>query len=163
MTTTLKRCQYLDGFILVGPAKNVVSMPAAAVSIARGDMLQDDGNGYITNASITAFASDKVMYVAIEPCDNSGGSVGDLNVLCVPISDSSNEWWVPVGTGSVIARTDVGTMVDLYDEDSIDVDTAVTNVGYCFCIEGFDAGTAAVAANTYGYARGRFQILGETT
>lgn len=163
MTETLKRCQYNDGFTLVGPARNVISMPAAAVSIAKGDLLKDDTNGYLTNASITTFVDVGLAhYVAIEPCDNSAGSSGDLNVLCVSCSDSSNQFWAKVEDQSVIARSDVGTIVDCQTEDGIDVDAAVTkDLG--FLIEGFDAGTAAVAANTYGYALGRFYTPGETT
>ena len=163
MTTTLKRLQYMDGFQLVGPAKNVVSMPAAAVAIAKGDLLMDDGNGYITNAGITTLADHRNVYVAIEPCANLGGNVGDLNVLCVSIADSTNEFWAPVEANAEIGRTAVGTLADVNSEDGITIASDVTNSNNAFLIEGFDAGAAAVAANTYGYARGRFVTLGETT
>lgn len=168
MTETLKRCQYVPGFIPVGPAQNVVSMPAAAVSIARGDILKDDTYGYLTNASITAFAAETAWYVAIEPCDNSGGSSGDLNVLCILVNGCQMQFWVPVEDQSLIARGDVGTIVDLQSEDGIDVDAAVTNKGIGFLIEGFDASTGvsthpAYATYPNGFALGRFIILGETT
>lgn len=163
MTKTIEAIPRPAGFMLIGPAKSVLSMPAAAVSIAKGDLLKDDTNGYVTNASITTFDDTGLMhYVAIEPCDNSAGSSGDLNVLCVSCNDSTNEYWVPVEDGTVIARGDVGTIVDCQTEDGIDVDNAAAkDLG--FLIEGFDASTAAVAINTYGYARGRFVIPGETT
>jgi len=153
----------MDGFQLVGPAKNVVAMPAAAVAIAKGDLLMDDGNGYITNAGITTLADHRNLYVAIEPCANSAGSVGDLDVLCVSIADSTNEYWVPVENDGVIERTDVGTLADANSEDGITVAADVTNTNNAFLIEGYDISTAAIAANTYGYARGRFVPLGETT
>lgn len=163
MTTTLQRCQYLDGFIPVGPVANVVSMPAAAVNIARGDLLMDDGNGYITNASITTLADHRNVYVAMEPCDNSSGSVGDLDVLCVTIADSTVEYWVPVEANAEIGRTAVGTLADANSEDGITIASDVTNVNNAFLIEGYDASSAATSANTYGYAKGRFVPLGETT
>jgi len=163
MTTTLKRCQYIPGFILVGPAKSVASISAASVDIEKGDLLMDDGNGYITNAGISTLADHRNVYVAIEPCSNSGGSVGDLDVLCVSIADSTNEFWVPVEEDGVIERTDVGTLADVNSEDGITVASDVTNTNNAFLIEGYDAGTEAVAANTYGYAKGRFVPLGETT
>jgi len=163
MTETLKRCQYNAGFTLIGPAKGVVSMPLDNVSVARGDIMKDNGSGFLTNASITGFTAETAFYVAIEDCDNSAGADGDLNILCVLANDITNEWWVPVEDQSLITRDDVGTIVDLQSEDGIDVDAAVTNTGIGFLIEGFDAGAAAVSANTYGYARGRFIILGETT
>lgn len=165
MTTTLQRCQFLDGFIPRTAIANndIVSMPAAAVAITRGDILKDDGSGFLTNASITTFTAETAFYVATEDCANSGGDAGDLDVLCVLANGNRTQFWAPVEDQSVIAQTDVGTIVDLQSEDGIDVDTAVTNTGIGFLIEGFDAGAAAVAANTYGYALGRFIILGETT
>jgi hypothetical protein len=162
MTTTLQRCQYLDGFIPIGPVDNIVSMSLAAVSVTRGDLLIDDGDGYLTNASITGFSAETAYYVAMETVDNSGGSVGDLDILCVYANGANIEFWAAV-EDELIVRTDVGTIVDANSEDGVKVGTAVTNTGIGFLITGFDAGTAAVAANTYGYAKGRFHILGETS
>ena len=155
---------YVAGFRLDGPVDaNVISMPAAIVNIAKGDILKDDGAGYVTNASITTFAAATAFYVAIEDVDNSGGSLGTLSVLCVLANDPRNRWVVQVEDQNVLAQTDVGTIVDLQSEDGIDADAAVTNKGIGFLIEEIDISAAAIAANTYGYAKGRFIILGEAT
>lgn len=147
--------RYMDGFQLVGPAYSVSAMAAAAVSIAKGDLLIDNGSGYLTNAGITAFAGAITYYVAIEPCDNSAGTAGDLDVLCVPAWDSRNQFWAPNESSTVAARTDVGEIVDLESEDGIDVtDTSIAGMG--FAIEDIDISAAAVAAETGGYVKGRF-------
>jgi len=153
----------MDGFQLVGPAKSVASISAAAVDIAKGDLLMDDGNGYLTNAGISTLADHRNLYVAIEPCANSGGSVGDLDVLCVTIADSTNEFWAPVEENAVMSRTSVGILADVNSEDGIAITNDVTNTNNAFLIEGYDISAAAIAVNTYGYVRGRFVPLGETT
>ena len=154
---------YAAGFRLDGPVQSgdVSSMLAAAVNIAKGDMLVDDGSGFLTNAGITAFV-DGAMYIAIEDCSNSGGAAGDLSVLCIPINLSKNSWWARNESATVAAATDRGEVVDLESEDGIDV-TDVTLVAYGFMIEEIDISAAAVAACTGGYVRGRFIVVGETT
>ena len=145
------------------PNDSIVSMPLANVNVAKGDIMKDNGSGYLTNGSITTFTAETGWYVAIEDVDNSGGSAGDLNILCVLANDTRIRWIVQVEDQNVLAQTDVGTIVDLQSEDGIDADTAVTNTGIGFLIEEIDISAAAVAANTYGYAKGRFIILGETS
>lgn len=161
MTTSLKRCQYCDGFMLIGPATHTVCLDvAASISIAKGDILTDNGSGYLTNGSITAFVETSKYYVALEPCDNSSGSAGDLKVICVPCDIAENQFWVPNESATVAAQTDIGEIVDLESEDGIDVtDTTVKALG--FLIDGIDISTKAVAANTGGYVRGRFVVEGD--
>jgi len=154
---------YTTGFRLDGQAKDPISMPLAIVSVAKGDIMKDDGAGYLTNASITTFTAETAWYVAMEPVDNSGGALGDLSILCLLANDMTNRWVVPVEDQNVLLQTDVGTIVDLQSEDGIDADTAVTDTGIGFLIEEIDISTDSIAANTYGYAKGRFLVLGETT
>jgi hypothetical protein len=145
------------------PPDAIVSMPLAAVSVAKGDIMKDDGNGYLTNASITGFAAETAFYVAIEAVDNSGGSAGDLNILCVLANDPRIRW-IGINEGTVFAQTAVGTIIDINSEDGLKGGTAVTNTGIGFLIEEIDISTAALAASSSkGYAKGRFLILGETT
>jgi hypothetical protein len=155
---------YTPGFRLDGPVDcNVVSMPLAAVSVAKGDIMKDNGNGYLTNAGITGFAAETAFYVAIEAVDNSGGSAGDLDILCVLANDTRNRW-VGINEGTVFAQTAVGTIIDINSEDGLKGSTAVTNTGIGFLIEEIDISTAALAASSSkGFAKGRFIILGETT
>ncbi len=154
---------YTAGFRLDGEAKNPVCLPLATVSVAKGDIMKDNGSGYLTNASITTFTAETAWYVALETVDNSGGSAGDLKIICVLANDMTNRWIVPVEDQNVLAQTDVGTIVDLQSEDGIDADTAVTNTGIGFLIEEIDISAKAIVANTYGYAKGRFIVLGEIT
>ena len=154
---------YVDGFRLDGPVQYGAgrSMGAAAVNIARGDILVDNGSGYLTNASITAFV-DGAVYVALEPCNNSAGAAGDLNVIVASANDPTNVWWVPNESATVAAQTDVGEVVDLESEDGIDV-TDTTLVALGFAIEEIDISAAAIAAKAGGFVKGRFITVGETT
>ena len=151
-----RRRYQTDGFIpITFPPARVVRQ-AAAVNIVKGDALHDDGNGYATNA-VTAFASN-FLGVAAADCNNSAGAAGDLDVEIYPPTDQC-QYIVPVAENAVITRTIVGTYVDLENNDDVDISDNVTE-GWSFFIEEIDASTEAVAANTYGYAIGRFRVVG---
>ena len=152
MTTALVNTRYLNGFRLVSPAYcNIVSLPAAAVNIAKGECMFDNGAGFVTNVGV-AFAAT-FEGIALEPVDNSAGAAGDLNVLVVlPTSETS--FWVGNDSATVAAQTDVGEMVDLETNHSIDV-TDETLVSWGFRIEFVDISTAALSAKAGGWARGR--------
>ena len=135
----------------------LVWMPAAVVSIAKGDALHDDTNGYVTNAT-TAFAST-FRGVAAAAVDNSGGSSGDLDVPVIPV-EANVRYWVPNGSATVAAQTDVGEIVDLEAVNTIDV-TDVGVKGYGFKIDKIDVSTTAVGVNTGGYVRGVFVVEGD--
>ena len=147
---------YFGGFRLDGPVQpgDVSPMPAAAVNIRKGDFIIDNGAGYVTNASVTAVAAG-TGFVAIEDCDNSGGSNGTLSVLCIPVNLAKNKWWVPNESATVAAQTDVGEVVDLESEDGIDV-TDTTTTGYGFAIEEIDISAEAIVASAGGFVKGRF-------
>lgn len=150
---------YTAGFRCLDAICDAQSMPLAAVNVAKGDILVDNGSGYLTNASITAFVETNKYYVALEPVDNSGGSAGDLNILC-QYCDDKLKWVVPNESGTVAAQTDVGEVVDLESEDGIDVtDTTVKGMG--FLIEAIDISTAAIAAAAGGFVKGRFVVEGD--
>jgi len=150
---------YTDGFRLDNCVADAVSMPLAAVNVAKGDILVDNGSGYLTNTS-TAFVAANKYYIALEPVDNSGGSAGDLNILVQSCDDSTKRWIVPNESATVAAQTDVGEVVDLESNDGIDVtDTTVAGMG--FLIEEIDVSTAAVAAKTGGFVKGRFVVEGD--
>lgn len=148
-----------NGFIPITNPPSRVTRLAAAVNIVKGDALHDDGSGYATNATV-AFAGT-FLGIAAADIDNSGssGSVGDdLSVEIYPPTDDV-QYIVPVADNAVITRTIVGTYCDLQNNDDIDINDNPTE-GWAFFVEDIDAGTDAVAANTYGYAIGRFRMLG---
>lgn len=138
-----------SGFRCDGPleAGDVVYIDAAAVTIAKGDALHDDGSGKVTNA-VTAFAAT-FMGIAGADCA-SGGS-------CMVIRPNPKlAFWVPNASVTVAAATDVGESVDLEAVNTIDV-TDNTLVEWGFRIVEIDISTAALAAKAGGYVKGYFE------
>jgi len=125
-------------------------------SIAKGDMISNDGTGYGSNA-VTAMSAT-ASGIAIADCDNSGGSKGDLNVQVIPLS-SSYRWIVPVEANALITQAAVGTIVDLESVNTIDISDTTIAAGPGFFIDEIDVSVAAVAVNTYGYAIGHFVFV----
>ncbi len=138
-----------SGFRCDGPleAGDVVYLTAAAVTIAKGDALHDDGAGLVTNAT-TAFAAT-FMGVAGADCA-SGGS-------CMVIRPNPKlAFIVPNASATVAAATDVGESVDLEAVNTIDV-TDNTLVEWGFRIVEIDISTAALAAKAGGFVKGYFE------
>jgi hypothetical protein len=137
------------GFRLDGPLENgdIVYITAAAVTIAKGDALHDNGSGLVTNAT-TAFAAT-FMGIAAEAC--ASGAV------CPVIRPNSKHlWWVPCAS-VLAATTDIGEIVDLGGSSCNKVDVSDnTLVAWGFRVEEIDVSAAAVAANTQGYVKGAF-------
>jgi len=145
------------GFFLLTQlaAGGLHTLPAAAVSIIKGDILTDDTNGYATNTA-TAFSAIDVG-VAIASVDNSAGAAGAVDVQMIPLL-RQYQWVVPVGNNAVITRGYVGDKYDLHNAYSIDLaDTTGVASAVGFFIDDFDASTEAVAVTTYGYAIGHFE------
>lgn len=137
------------GFRLNGPLEtgDVVYKTAAAVTIAKGDALHDDGAGLVTNA-VTAFAA---TFSGIAGADCASG--GQCMVI---VPNSKLTWWVPVDTGTTLAAiTDVGEIVDLQACNTVDL-TDNTVVAWGFFVDEIDISAAAVAASSKGYIKGRF-------
>lgn len=137
------------GFRLDGPIEtgDIVDMPAAAVTIAKGDALHDNGSGLVTNA-VTAFAAT-FMGIAAEDCSPGG--------TCKVIRPNpKNAFWVPNASATVAAATDVGETVDLEAVNTIDV-TDNTVVEWGFRIVEIDTSASALAAKAGGFVRGYFE------
>ncbi len=156
----MKLSVYQDGgFRLLNElaAGGTFSMPAAIVNILKGSFMVDDTSGYATNTATGMTAI--ILGVAAEPVNNSGGSLGTLDVLIIPPLPQYR-WSVPCDANTVITRDHVGTYVDL-GTDALHVALNVNPTeGWAFWIEDFDASAEAVAAHTYGYAIGRLRTLG---
>lgn len=138
-----------SGFRLDSPLEqgDVVYITAAAVTIAKGDALHDDGSGLVTNA-VTAFAAT-FMGIAGADCVSGG--------TCMVIRPNPNKaFWVPNASGTVAAATDVGETVDLEACNTIDV-TDNTLVEWGFRIVEIDISAAALAAKAGGYVKGYFE------
>lgn len=141
------------GFIPIAEPPARRRMLAATVTIVKGDAVQDDGNGYMTNAA-TSFAATH-MGVAAAPV------VGDSSTeYCeyYPL-DTKTQYSVPVGTAAAIARTNIGATYDLNTNDDLDISDAETE-GIAFMVDDIDISDEAIVANTFGYAIGHFVVIG---
>lgn len=142
-----------EGFIPINEPPARRSALAATVTIVKGDALQDNASGYMTNAG-TAFAATHMGVAA-------AAVVGDSSTKYVeyyPL-DTKTQYIVPVEADAVITRDAIGSIVDLEANDSIDLADLVTE-GIGFRIDDIDISTEAIAANTYGYAIGHFEVIG---
>lgn len=133
-------------------ALGIIYLDQAAVDIDKGDAIFDNGNGYATNVG-TAFAAT-FRGIAHVTSNNAGASVGDRQIAIIPAA-ADVQYWVKDSV-QLLTQTGVGSLVDLGDNDSID-SSDVTLVEWGFLIDEIDVSTGAVAANTQGFALGRFQ------
>lgn len=159
------RGKYMDGFQALTEYKEPVLLPVGSgVAVAKGDVVVIS-SGYLALATAITTAGKPCAYVAIGECTAAeASSSGAVSVLCIPITDSSVRYQVPVTANAVLAQaTHVGNIYGLDgSEDGITVASALSaDIG--FLIEEIDISTAAIAANTYGYAIGRFVSFAETT
>lgn len=135
------------GFVLDSMLKyGVIYRTAAAVTIAKGDVLHDNGSGLATNA-ITEFA-DTFLGVAAADCAASG------TVAIIPPSPDYR--WIVCNSGStILATSDIGEIVDLEEVNNIDSsDTDV--VGWGFQIDEIDISAEALAADGEAATAGGF-------
>jgi len=145
-----------QGFVPATLIQNfgLLYLDMATVAIDKGDAIFDNGAGFATNVG-TAFAAT-FRGIAHATQDNSvaGAVAGDRQVAIIP-AGADVQYWVKAGT-TTLAQTDVGEIVDLVTNDSIDP-ADVTLIEWGFLIDEIDISTLAVAANTQGFALGRFQ------
>lgn len=149
-----------NGFYLLSPIDSVSGLReypvAASVTIVKGDYCIF-ASGYVTNTA-TAVQLLLVAGIAAEDADNSAGAAGAINVKIIPLLPQY-QFTAPVAANAVIGRANVGVAYDLEANDDLDIsDTTITAGSKAFWVDDYDASAAAVAANTYGYAIGHFDI-----
>lgn len=144
------------GFIPINfpPARRIMGVHAA-ISIVKGDILDDDTAGYATNSE-TSFSAVS-FGVAAADCDNSAGAVGAKNVEYYPF-DTKTQYIVPV-ENALITQTNVGGTYDISTADGLDVSDAETE-GIAFRVDRIDVSAEAIVANAFGYAIGHFVVVG---
>ena len=142
-----------NGFIPTGEVPARRKGLAATVTIVKGDVLHDDGNGLITNATVS-FDSATFMGIA------AAGCVGDSSSVYVEYYpfNPATQYSVPVAANAVLTQTAIGTNVDMEANDDIDISDVVTT-GLGFKITDIDISAEAIAANTYGYAIGHLEKI----
>ena len=150
------RTRYAPGFTLLSQidGHGLTYLPVGiSVAIAKGDALVL-ASGYATLATTLQAKSvwiSQSVNTAAEAVAN-----GTIDAACIPII-SAYKFMVPE-EDNLLVLADVGNIIDLQSEDGIDNSDAVT-LGYGFMIDEIDVSTAAVAANTYGYAIGHFEYV----
>lgn len=140
-----------SGFRLDGPleAGDTYQATLAAVTVAKGDALHDNGSGLATNAT-TAFAGT-FMGIAGE-AGTSGGSIMVIR------PNPKLSFWVPNASATVAAQTDIGESVDLGGSSCNKIDvTDNTLVEWGLRIVEIDISALALTANAGGYVRGYFE------
>ena len=136
-----------SGFKLLSTlqADGLRTCKADSDSIAKGDMLHNDGSGYATNAIVAMAAT--ALGVAVAAVNNSAGDPGDLNIQVIPLL-RQYRWIVPVEANALITQAAVGTIVDLESVNTIDINDVSISAGPGFFIDEIDVSATAVAANT---------------
>ena len=129
---------------------------ATTINIAKGDAIHDNGSGYATNGVVST--TGLFLGIASVAADNTNGGNAAINVAVIPPLQHY-QFIVPVEENALITQAAVTTHVDLQSVNTIDINDTFTE-GWVFTIDEIDVSTAAVAANTYGYAIGHFQSLG---
>ena len=137
----------LDGSIEEG---DIAYYLQDAVTVKAGDAIFSTATG-CTNVG-TQFAQTFLGVAAI------GQAVTVAGVTYLPVikPNPNKFFWVPVGNAAPIAQANVGVLYDLYSNHNIDL-TDTTNSYWLFEVTDFDVSTLAVAANTNGFAKGKFQ------
>lgn len=117
-------------------------------------------SGYLALATTFQLGADPKLagivnedYTAAE---STAAGTGGKNLEIIPALPQY-DFMVPDESNVLVQTTDVGETVDLESEDGIDNSDQVT-LGLAFFIDAIDISTAALAANTYGYAIGHFEF-----
>lgn len=146
-----------EGFYLISSLANDglrKGQLAAAANINKGDVLIDNGAGYLADGGADLTAA--FMGIAAESINNAAGAAGALSIMYIP-GLPSNRFSVPADT-TVLAQTDVGELVDLGADSSHINPADLVTTGVAFIIDEIDISAEALAADTQGYAIGHFEM-----
>ena len=117
-------------------------------------------SGYLALATTFQLGADPKLagiinedYTAAESTAAGTGGKNLEVIPCLPQYD----FMVPDEDNVLVKATDVGEIVDLQSEDGIDNSDQVT-LGMGFMIDDIDISSAALAANSFGYAIGHFEF-----
>lgn len=150
--------RYRPGFRLLNEfAKKRTYLNTSGVAYALGDAVILT-SGYLALATTLQLGADpKFVGIANSASTAAENSASGLLSTEVIPALSEYDFMVPEEDNLLVFGTDVGETVDLQSEDGIDNSDQVT-LGLGFFIDAIDVSSAAVAANTYGYAIGHFEF-----
>jgi len=146
------------GFVPINEPPRTKTIPVAAVTVVRGDALHRDvaDLGWATNADVVFTA--RFLGIAASPIANAAGVAGAVNVEYYPL-EFGTSYIVPVAN-ALITQPAVGTYVNLSAVGTISLAVVVAE-GIGFFIEEIDVSAAALIGNAFGYAIGRFRVVGQ--
>ena len=117
-------------------------------------------SGYLALATTFQLGADPKLVGIVNQhstaAENTAAGTGGLTTEVIPCLPEY-DFMVPDEDNVLVKATDVGETVDLQSEDGIDNSDQVT-LGLGFMIDEIDISSAALAANTYGYAIGHFEF-----
>lgn len=151
--------KYVPGFRLLNEmAKTRKYANTTGVAYAIGDAVIST-SGYLALATTLQLGATPlfrgiVNQASTAAANTAAGTGGLFTEVIVPMFEY--DFMVP-DEDNLLQLSDVGTLADLQSEDGIDNSDAVA-LGLGFSIDRIDVSSAAVAANTYGYAIGHFEF-----
>lgn len=150
--------RYVPGFRLLNDLyKKRTYLNGSGVVYAVGDAVILT-SGYLALATTLQLGADPKFVGIINQASTAAqnASAGLLTSEVIPAL-AQYDFMVPEEDNLLVFATDVGETVDLQSEDGIDNSDQVT-LGLGFFIDAVDVSSAAIAANTFGYAIGHFEF-----
>ena len=150
--------RYVPGFRLLNELTKKRKYPIGnAVAISLGDAVIITA-GYIALA--TTLQQTTPVFVGIANMTQTAAqasSNGAYDLEVIP-ANYEYDWMVPLEATDLITAAQIGVLYDLQTEDGLDEGDVVT-AGKGFFVDEIDVSSAAVAANTFGYAIGHFEDI----
>jgi len=152
--------KYVPGFRLLNQLCKIRTyLNTTGVVYAIGDAVILT-SGYLALATTFQLGADPkfvgICNEASTAAENTAAGTGGLDTEVIPALPQY-DFMVPDEDNVLVQATDVGEIVDLQSEDGIDNSDQVT-LGLGFFIDAIDISTAALAANSFGYAIGHFDF-----
>src|SRR3990167_4197161 len=151
--------RYVPGFRLLNQNqyKKRTYKVGINVAVAFGDAMIITA-GYAVLA--TTLQQVTPVFIGIANSENTAAEAvadGTVNVEIIP-ADYNYDFMAPLEATDLITLAQVGVLYDLQTEDGLDEGDVVT-AGKGFFVDAIDVSSAAVAANTFGYAIGHFEDI----
>jgi hypothetical protein len=150
--------KYVPGFRLLNELQHKRTyLNTSGVAYERGDAVILT-SGYLALATTLQLGADP-KFVGIANTKSTAAENSSSGLLSTEVIPALSQYSfiVPEEDNLLVFGTDVGETVDLQSEDGIDNSDQVT-LGLGFFIDAVDVSSAAVAANTFGYAIGHFEF-----
>ena len=158
--------EYKQGFRPLTDYYEAVSLPVTSgQEIARGDLLIFT-SGYIAIATTLADIGPDIYIAVGQNTAAEASADGAVDIECIPLINPNVRYMCPCQANTVLVQaTHVGNVYSLSGGTGamgITVASGIT-ADFGFMIEEIDISDEAIAAETFGFAIGRFAAFPETT